>query len=126
MFEKIVKAQGGNTELVKYPEKLISARIRESVKAEQDGYVGEIDTRSLGIAVIELGGGRLKVTDKIDFAVGLANLKRVGFKLQKGDVIAELHGNDAKKVNRAKEIVKDSYKLQQHAPTTCNLIAERI
>ena len=126
MFERVVKTQGGNVDLIKKPEKMITASIRETVLAEQDGFIGEIDTRALGIAVIELGGGRMRVTDKIDFAVGLSELKRVGAKINKGDVIAEIHGNDQAKVKRAKDIVKTSYKVQQAAPPPVTLIAERI
>lgn len=126
MFEKIVKNQGGNVDLINKPEKMITASIRETVLADQDGFIGEIDTRALGIAVIELGGGRMRVTDKIDFAVGLSELKRVGAKIKKGDVIASVHGNDQAKVKRAKDIVKTSYKVQREAPSPVTLIAERI
>jgi pyrimidine-nucleoside phosphorylase len=126
MFEKVVKTQGGNVDLIKKPEKMITASIRETVLADQDGFIGKIDTRALGIAVIELGGGRMRVTDKIDFAVGLSQLKRVGAKIKKGDVIAEVHGNDQAKVKYAKNIVKTSYKVQQEAPAPVTLIAERI
>ncbi len=126
MFAKIVKTQGGNVDQVKNPEKLITASIREHILAEREGFVREIDTRALGIAVIELGGGRIRVTDKIDFAVGLSELKRVGAKMKKGDVIAEVHGNDPAKVKRAKDIVKASYRIQDEVPTPVTLIAERI
>ncbi len=126
MFEKVVQTQGGNIELIRKPSALISAKIRETILADQDGFLGEIDTRALGIAVIELGGGRMRVTDKIDFAVGLSDLKRVGAKINKGDVLAEIHGNDQTKVKRAKDIVKASYKVQKQAPTPVTLIAERL
>jgi thymidine phosphorylase len=126
MFENIVSTQSGNVELLKNPKKLVSAKIRESITADQDGYIFDIDTRALGIAVIELGGGRMKVTDKIDFDVGLSELKRVGTKVAKGDIIAEVHGNDRAKVDCAKAIVKASYKVRQQAPAPVALIAERI
>jgi len=126
IFEKIVKTQGGNVELIRDPKKLLTATIRETITSDQEGFIGGIDTRALGIAVIELGGGRMQVSDQIDFGVGLSNLQRVGTKLRRGDVIAEVHGNDREKVKMASEIVKASYVVQQHAPSPVKLIAERI
>ena len=37
-----------------------------------------IDTRAIGLAVIELGGGRRQVTDRIDPAVGFSRITAPG------------------------------------------------
>ncbi len=44
---------------------------------KQSGYVQKIKTRDLGLILIELGGGRKQVTDKINFNVGYDNVLRV-------------------------------------------------
>ena len=45
---------------------------------KQSGYVQKIKTRDLGLILIELGGGRKQVTDKINFNVGYDNVLSVG------------------------------------------------
>jgi len=35
------------------------------------GYVAEMDTRAVGVSIIELGGGRRRVEDGIDSQLGI-------------------------------------------------------
>lgn len=125
-FERIVEQQGGDLDLVRNPERLFSARVRKKIHAECDGWISAVDTRAMGIAVIRLGGGRVLVSDKIDFSVGLSSLKRVGTKVSKGEVIAEVHGNDESKVEDAVEIVKAACRISQTPVSTPALIAETL
>ena len=46
-----------------------------------------IDTEQLGLAIIELGGGRKVMTDKIDHAVGLEMLVRIGDRVEAGQPV---------------------------------------
>jgi pyrimidine-nucleoside phosphorylase len=126
MFERIVQLQGGDLSLVRDPARLLTASIRRPVHAGQDGWISAIDTRSLGIAVIRLGGGRMLVSDKIDASVGLAALRRVGTKVARGDVIAEIHGNDAARVDEAAAAVTAAYQVSPEAVTPGALIAETL
>jgi pyrimidine-nucleoside phosphorylase len=45
----------------------------------------------VGLAVKELGGGRDDMDQDVDRAVGLVFRARAGEKVQRGDVIAEVH-----------------------------------
>ena len=71
-FWEMVAAQGGQPEA-----KLQTAR-SEEVLAEQPGFVTAIDAQALGEAIIQLGGGRRVMTDRIDHSVGLEVLVRIG------------------------------------------------
>ena len=74
----MTSAFGGPNDLLEnYPRHLPKAPIIRPVTAATDGVVAHIDTRALGIAVIELGGGRRVASDKIDPAVGLTGLAGV-------------------------------------------------
>lgn len=64
------------------------------VKSKKSGYIEKVDTRTLGKFVMSIGGGRMAVDDKIDHAVGLKVLKRVGDKIEKGEPIALLYCNE--------------------------------
>jgi len=49
-----------------------------------------VNTRQLGIAILELGGGRRLVADKIDPWVGLTGMKRVGAPVAPGEPVAQV------------------------------------
>jgi thymidine phosphorylase len=71
-FGAMVAALGGPADLLERPDAYLDAApvVRE-VFPEREGVVTAHDTRALGIAVMELGGGRAVESDAIDFAVGL-------------------------------------------------------
>ena len=85
------------------------------VKAARDGAIGTCDTRALGLAIVELGGGRRKSSDRVDPAVGLSNLVRVGDKVARGDLIAKIHGSTSESAEAAAQMVKNAYAIAPDA-----------
>ena len=78
-FAAMVRGQGGPARLLEDADSLLpSARIAGPVFAQGSGYVTGIDTRAIGLAVVQLGGGRQRAGDSIDHAVGLSALCPVG------------------------------------------------
>jgi thymidine phosphorylase len=71
-FGAMVAALGGPADLLENPDAhLAAAPVVREVFPEREGVVTAHETRDLGIAVMELGGGRRIESDVIDFAVGL-------------------------------------------------------
>jgi thymidine phosphorylase len=56
-------------------------------KAKKRGFVTEMDTEALGRLLVDLGGGRKKVTDSVDPGVGMIFHRKLGAKVQAGDPI---------------------------------------
>ncbi len=78
-FAAMVRALGGPADLLERPgAHLPDAPVRREVFAERGGFVDRIDARSIGLAVVSLGGGRTRPGDGIDAAVGFANLAAIG------------------------------------------------
>jgi thymidine phosphorylase len=88
-----------------------AAKIIRPVYAEDEGAVSKIETRQLGLAVIELGGGRLRADDKIDHAVGLSNLLGKNFRADMNTPLCMIHAQDEASFNRAAQIVKAAYTI---------------
>ena len=86
-FLDMIKAQGGDI------DKIACAKYKTEIKAETDGYVQKIETEALGSFVCELGGGRRKKDDVIDYSVGLKNNVSVVDEVKKGDVLTVVHSN---------------------------------
>ena len=78
-FERMVAALGGPSDFLdRFEAHLAGAAHIAEVPAGRAGFVAGIDTRHLGFAVVELGGGRRRPADRIDHAVGLESLIGLG------------------------------------------------
>ena len=78
-FAGMVRALGGPADLLERPgAHLPETPVRRDVFAGRDGFVGRIDARSIGLAVLGLGGGRRRPGDVIDAAVGFTGLAALG------------------------------------------------
>ena len=108
---QLVKAQGGDESAVFHPEKLPKASIVETICADKDGYVQKIVCDEAGVASLLLGGGRETKESRIDLSVGILLHKKVGDAVKKGEVLAELHANDAAKLALAKERLLAAYHI---------------
>jgi thymidine phosphorylase len=102
-FKKMVVAQGGSAKQIDRPQTLPGADEIMDVTVSTSGIVESIDTREVGMAVVELGGGRRKSGDTIDPGVGVEWLIQPGDKLQDGDLIARVHARDEGSAERAEE-----------------------
>jgi thymidine phosphorylase len=95
-FAEIVKAQGGNVKYINDPEKYPKPVYKKNISSKVNGYLKSVNTFELGLAAVELGAGRLKKEDKIDPAAGIIFKYKIGDKINKGDVIAEIFSNNKK------------------------------
>ena len=94
-FQEMVRELGGPGDLIEEPGRhLPEAPVQRTVEAPVAGVLQACRTRDLGIAVVELGGGRRKPSDAVDHAVGLSGLKRLGTRVEKGEPLAVVHARD--------------------------------
>lgn len=105
-FARMVYSLGGPADLLEHPERhLPAAPIIRPMPSPQAGKLAAIDTRKIGLAVVELGGGRRLAEDGIDHAVGITGIARIGSRLSQGDPIALVHARDDDGFNRAVETI---------------------
>lgn len=90
-FVAFVKAQGGDADTVRHPEKLASARFVTELVAKEEGYILSIKAMDLGTLAMELGAGRATKEDVINPAVGLVLNKKVGQKVGRNDSLVSIH-----------------------------------
>jgi thymidine phosphorylase len=70
---------------------LPQAPVRLSLPAPFDGHVAAVDTRAIGLVVLELGGGRRRADDTIDPRVGLADVLAPGQLVHRGQPLLTVH-----------------------------------
>ena len=101
------------------------APIIKPVYADDEGTVSAIDTRDLGLAVIELGGGRRVASDTINHAVGLENLLGKGFRADFETPLCMVHAQTEADFEKAEAIIKAAYVIGDSGASGPNII-ERI
>lgn len=95
-FEKLremVRAQHGDVSQIDDTSLLPEAEIKIEVKSETQGYVESIQAEEIGIAAMLLGAGRETKDSVIDLAAGVDLRKKIGDRVEVGEVIAVLHFN---------------------------------
>ena len=90
IFEKMVAAQGGDTDFAKLPQ----AAVVKPVLAGKSGYIQAMQTRDIGVAVINLGGGRRVASDTIDHSVGFDEILPIGTRVEADTPLAVIHAKD--------------------------------
>lgn len=109
-FKEMVANQGGDVSYIEDPEKLLTAKYKTEILAKEDGYVSKIVADKIGTAAMLLGAGRATKEDTIDFAVGVVLKKKVGDKVAKGDVLAQIHANQ-EDIVEAKAMIEDNISI---------------
>jgi len=94
-FEQIIEAQGGNPKAVEDPAVLPQALAVEVYAAARTGVVQRVEPRTIGRAIIALGGGRRTVDDSVDPTVGFVITVKPGDKVLEGEPIASVFAKDA-------------------------------
>jgi thymidine phosphorylase len=125
-FGRMVAALGGPADFVeRWRDHLPQAPVILDVPAGTSGHVAAIDGREMGMAVVRMGGGRLKGGDPVDPAVGLTHVARLGTKVAKGDPLFRLHARDAASAEAARIAILAAITIGD-APAPLPLIHERI
>jgi pyrimidine-nucleoside phosphorylase len=94
---KWIAAQGGDPAIVDDYSLLAQPRETIEVKAPQSGFITHIDTYQAGMFTVDLGAGRKKADDVIDYAAGVMFDRNAGDEVKAGDVIARVQLGDARK-----------------------------
>lgn len=126
-FREIVQAQGGHPGIVDDPAKYLpQAPLRVEVAAERDGVVQRVEPRIIGRAVTTLGGGRQRVDDDIDHAVGFLIHVKPGSAVRTGGLLATILARDATTLGAAREALGRAIVIGESAPPARARISHRV
>ena len=122
-FATMVSLLGGPNDLLENADKYLRrAPLIKAVLASRAGFVAGIDTRSVGLAVVALGGGRMRATDTIDTDVGLTDIVALGTHVDVGDVLATVHARNDAAANGALHAIEQAIIISDAPPTPLPLI----
>ena len=117
-FYAWIKNQGGDIKKLKDKAK------KYIVPSPVTGYINNIDAMKLAQLVFDLGAGRVKKTDKIDYASGVVLNHQLGEKVNKGDILGVIYYN--KKVENMENLFLESFKIEKKKKRVKNIIIKTI
>ena len=122
-FAEMVKLHGGDLDG-------FAARARGEmhvVASPRAGFVARIDAEGVAKAAFELGAGRAKADDAIDFAAGVTLAVARGDRVAAGQPLAEIAAHDhPEKLPEAERLVRDAVTFADEPPSPCQLILESL
>ncbi len=105
-FDELVAMQGGKVEDLGRLAEIHKAPVIREVFYENGGTVSRVDAGKIGQASLELGAGRAKATDPVDFAVGFDRLVKSGEQVAKGGALARVHARTEEAADKASAAVR--------------------
>lgn len=127
IFDQMVHALGGPAGFLDHADRhLPKAPLLRELRANTQGVLAGWDTRALGLAVVELGGGRIRAADPIDHSVGLDQIAAIGTQLTADTALLRIHARDAASADRAEARIRAALTIGQEALSTPKLIKQRI
>ena len=127
-FKKLVelfKAQGGDVSYLKDPSKFPVAKYALPIYAEKEGYISRIDSLTIGVSSMKLGGGRATMDDVIDMSAGIVLNKKIGDHASKGELLATCYTNK-EKVDEVLADVLKAFEIQGEKPAERPIVFEYI
>jgi len=125
-FVEIVKLQKGDVSYILNPEKYPKAHYNEKLYSPKTGYIKSLDNFEIGMASLELGAGRRTKEDIIDPVAGIIFYPKIGTKVKKGEIIAEIMTNKKNKIAESKSRLISSIEFSGKKVSKVKLIKEII
>ncbi|HEX3867191.1 MAG TPA: thymidine phosphorylase [Gemmatimonadaceae bacterium] len=125
-FQTIIEAQGGNPGVVDDPGVLPQAPECEPYLAPRRGLIARVEPRTIGRGIIEMGGGRTRVDDVLDPAVGFVITARPGDWVEAGEPLATIFARDRAGVNVGRAVLGAAVQIADEAEPRLPLVSHRV
>ena len=127
VFEKMVAAQGGPTDILQsYFDHLVLGSVERVVTADRSGIIATIEPRQIGLAVIGLGGGRRRADDQIDLSVGFTDIAANGTRVNAGDPIARIYAADTAAADAAENALISATEISDQTADGLPVILKKV
>jgi pyrimidine-nucleoside phosphorylase len=111
-FDQIVAAQGGDPADLPRLGEIHRAPVIREVIASAGGVVSMVDARLVGQAALQLGAGRAKANDGVDFAVGFDRIVKCGEPIHAGQAVCRIHARTAVDFDMAEAMIEKAVRIE--------------
>lgn len=123
---EIIEAQGGNPMVLEDPAVLPQAAQVEVLRAAVAGTVQQVEPKTIGRAVVAMGGGRRTVDDEIDPAVGFVISVKPGDRVGAGDPVASVYANSSDGLAVGLQALQEAVRIGEGAADPLPLVSHRV
>jgi len=126
-FARMAADLGGPADLMEQPAKhLPAAPVTQAAIPSRPGIVTAVDARALGLAIMDLGGGRRRAEDNIDYSVGLGEVAAIGESVGPDHPLAIIHAATDDNAARASAALGAAFTIGDQAPTPAPIVRRRV
>ncbi len=125
-LKEMVAAQGGDVSVLDDPARFPKAKAHATVAVPESGYLYSMDTERCGIVSVELGAGREKKDDPVDYGAGIVLLRKTGDPVRAGEPIAELYSSSREQCEIAGKTFLQAIEVRKEKPDRRPLIYARV
>jgi pyrimidine-nucleoside phosphorylase len=126
-FRRNVEAQGGDPRVCDDPAKILPLTDKTfRVESPRSGFVLKVDAEEIGHAIAEAGGGRVRIEDKIDLAVGFVSDVKIGDPVRSGDPIGAVFVADTRLGERASRRIQAAYEVADQPPAELPVLIKEV
>ncbi len=127
-FRLNIQLQGGDPSICDEVEKFMQGTdiLKVPVRSDESGFIAQIQTKEIGEAICEIGGGRRRSSDRIDHEVGFECLKKIGDRVETGEELGVIYCRDNSQALKIGNRIKNAYKISAEQPPSENLIKAEI
>jgi pyrimidine-nucleoside phosphorylase len=125
-MREIIDAQGGNGSVVDDPAVLPQASACELYDAPRRGFVARVEPRAVGRGIVALGGGRQRLDDVVDPAVGFVITARPGDWVEQGEPLATIFARDASGIESGRASLREAITIADEADPPLPLVSHRV
>jgi pyrimidine-nucleoside phosphorylase len=125
-FRELITAQGGDARVIDDPAIMAQAKLRVPLPAPRAGFVHEVDAMGVALAALRLGAGRARAEEKIDHAVGVSELVKIGDQIAAGAPLCVIHANSDAALADAKAMLTKAIVIGDKSVPASKLIDEII
>ncbi|WP_299495477.1 thymidine phosphorylase [uncultured Shewanella sp.] len=116
-FARMVSGLGGPSDFIDRPDNYLpESTIIRPVYANTSGFITQMNTRQLGLAVVNLGGGRHRPGDALDYSVGLSHMSSIGESVMADKPLAFVHAQSEAAFVQAEKAVQQAVKISEEKP----------
>ena len=121
-LKELVANQGGDVSVIEDKNLFTIAEIAHEVKAQEKGYVYELNAEKVGIASLLAGAGRETKDDVIDYGAGIILSKKMGSYVNEGDILATIYTSDMSRIEKSEEMLLSAYTMSNEKPAKADII----
>ncbi|MFZ4595054.1 MAG: thymidine phosphorylase [Verrucomicrobiaceae bacterium] len=111
-FQQMVQAQHGDVSSLERLDRVHRAPVIREFKSSRSGILTKMDARTVGLVCVQLGAGRAKASDPVDFAVGCDEIVKAGTPVEFGDVLLRIHARSDSAAEQALQMLREGVMVE--------------